>query len=280
MIAPTAPFERLTPADLPACSALSVDREWPREEAKWRFLMEVGEVHALRDPDGGLAATTVLTRHGAELVAVSMVLVAARHARQGLGKRLMRHAIAQAGGAPLALTATAQGLGLYQQLGFDSHGRIAYHRGRFQPEPGAAGHSRAATAADLPAILALDRAVFGADRAHVLNRLPGFAEQLRVVEDGGRLTGFAGAWRNDDHLVLGPLVAETPELAKALVTDLAVGAGEAEVRVDVDDVHTGLMEWVRARGLTPGFQSTIMTYGGPLPSDRDRLFSPLMQALG
>ncbi|MCK2238732.1 MULTISPECIES: GNAT family N-acetyltransferase [unclassified Crossiella] len=108
MIAPTTPFERLTPADLPACTALALDREWPREERKWRFLMGVGEVHALRAPDGGLAGTVVLTRYRAELIAVSMVLVAARFARQGLGKRLMRHAIDQADGATLALTATVQ----------------------------------------------------------------------------------------------------------------------------------------------------------------------------
>lgn len=280
MIAPTTPFQRLTPADLPACSDLAVDREWPREEAKWRFLMSVGEVHALRDEQGGLAGTVVLTRYQSDLVAVSMVLVAARHARQGIGGRLMRHAIEQAGGATLALTATPQGLGLYQQLGFVSHGLMAAHRGRFQPEPGAAGHTRAATAADLPAILALDREVFGVDRGEVLRRLPEFGEQLRVIEEDGQLAGFAGAWRNDDYLVCGPVVAQRPEQAKALLTDLAVTAGDEPVRIDVDDAHPGLLEWVRARGLSPTFASTIMTYGGPLPSDRARLFSPLMQALG
>ncbi|GAA2814016.1 GNAT family N-acetyltransferase [Crossiella cryophila] len=280
MIAPTTPFERLTPADLPACSALALDREWPREERKWRFLMAVGEVHALRDPDGGLAGTVVLTRYRAELIAVSMVLVAARFTRQGLGKRLMRHAIDQADGATLALTATAQGLGLYQQLGFTSHGRIQSHRGRFQAEPGAAGHSRPATPADLTAILELDLAVFGADRSPVLRRLHAFAEHLRVIEVDGGLAGFAAAWRNDDHLVLGPVVAQRPELAQALLTDLALEAGEAGVRIDVDDVHTGLTEWVVARGLTPGFAPTIMTHGGRLPADRSRLYSPLMQALG
>lgn len=114
----------------------------------------------------------------------------------------------------------------------------------------------------------------------MLRRLHAFAEHLRVIEVDGRLAGFASAWRNDDHLMLGPVVAQRPELAKALLTDLALAAGEAEVRIDVDDVHTGLADWVVARGLTPGFASTIMTHGGPLPADRSRLYSPLMQALG
>ncbi|MBP2471394.1 GNAT superfamily N-acetyltransferase [Crossiella equi] len=277
MIAPTAPFHRLTEADLPACSELSLDRSWPREERKWRFLMQVGEVHALRDADGALAGTVVLTRYGTSLVAVAMVLVAARYERQGIGGRLMRHAIEQADGATLALTATPHGLGLYRKLGFVEHGAVVMHRGPFTPEPGHVPGSRPATAADLPAILALDLPVFGADRAHVLSRLPEFAEQLRVVERDGQLTGYAGAWRNDEQLVLGPVVARDEATARVLLSDLA---GTGDVRIDVDDAHTDLLDWVGARGLERRFASVIMTLGGDLPSDRDRLFCPLMQALG
>ncbi len=56
------PVRRLSAADLPACLDLAADRNWPREEHKWRLLFEVSEVYGLDDPAGGLAGTVVLTR--------------------------------------------------------------------------------------------------------------------------------------------------------------------------------------------------------------------------
>jgi hypothetical protein len=41
---------RLTLDDLPACLDLAADREWPREEHKWRLLFAVGEVLGIVEP--------------------------------------------------------------------------------------------------------------------------------------------------------------------------------------------------------------------------------------
>ncbi len=71
-------FRRLTVDDLDLCTALAVDRDWPPEEEKWRFLLTAGEGYGLDAPDGGLAAAFVLARYGTVLAAVSMVLVAER----------------------------------------------------------------------------------------------------------------------------------------------------------------------------------------------------------
>ena len=87
------PILPLTLDDLPDCLALAQDREWLPEDHKWRLLFAVGTVYGLRDEAGDLVGTTVLTRYGTELAAVSMVLVAARYGGQGLGRRLMTHAL-------------------------------------------------------------------------------------------------------------------------------------------------------------------------------------------
>lgn len=87
---------RLTIDDLPGCLDLAADRDWPREEHKWRLLLEVGEVLGIVEPGQGVVGTTIVTRYepGA---AISMVLVAARRARRGLGGRLVRHALERTG---------------------------------------------------------------------------------------------------------------------------------------------------------------------------------------
>ncbi|MGW4108259.1 GNAT family N-acetyltransferase, partial [Streptomyces sp. NPDC004976] len=208
----SSPIRRLTLRDLTACADLSEDRGWPREEHKWGLLLAAGKGYGIDDPDGGLVTACVVTEYGPQrqpvLGAIGMVLVAERHARRGVGRRLMRHVVAAMGTTPLTLHATPSGRSLYEELGFKVTGRAEMLRGRFLP-PGArqAVATRAATAEDLPAILRLDEDVFGADRTHVVTRLPAFADQLRVAEEDGRLIGYAAAWPNMETHVVGPLIA-------------------------------------------------------------------------
>jgi GNAT superfamily N-acetyltransferase len=272
----TVSVQQLTIADLPDCTALALDRNWGAETRKWRLLFDVGTVYGVRDA-GRLVGATILTRHGDRLAAISMVLVASSHGRQGIGGTLMRHAMAQAGDAILTLNATRYGRPLYERLGFETVGATHTHAGIFTPD-GRPARSRPADAGDLPAIGALDTEVNGADRSALLRLLPGFCEQLRVIEHDGEITGYGGTWRNDDTLMIGPVIARSTDDAQALINDL-VPAGE-RTRADLDGRHPRLRAWAERRGLLPGFDTAVMTCGGPLPGARDRWLVPVMQALG
>ena len=270
---------RLTLADLRACLALAVSRDWGAEERKWRLLFDVGEIYGMQDEGGGLVATVVLTRYPPDSGVISMVLVAERLGRRGLGTRLMRHVLEVADRGPIHLYATANGRPLYDKLGFAGIDGMTTRVGML--ECGGGGSSRLAREADLPAIVALDAGVFGADRSELVARLPAFAEQLRVVERDGVVTGYAGAWRNIETLVIGPVIASDAADAQALIADLAAGAPGARLRLDVDHRHAGLHAWLEDQGVPGVFDTTLMVYGAPgLPGDRDRLFLPVMQALG
>ncbi|MFE9448734.1 GNAT family N-acetyltransferase [Streptomyces sp. NPDC006739] len=279
------PIRRLTLRDLTACADLSEDRGWPREEHKWGFLLTAGKGYGIDDPEGGLVAACVVTEYGPwerpELGAVGMVLVAERHARQGVGRRLMRHVVSLMGTTPLTLHATANGRPLYEELGFKVTGRAEMVRGYFSPggrRPQVA--TRAATAEDLPSILRIDEEVFGTDRTPLLARLPAFADQLRVAEDGGRIIGYAAAWPNMDTQVIGPLIARDTETAQALVTSLAAHS-EGPLRTDIDVRHEELLAWAKESGLVSVAMNAVMTYGiTELPGDWTRRFAPLTVAAG
>ncbi len=279
------PVRRLTLRDLHACADLSEDRGWPREEHKWGLLLTAGRGHGIDDPDGGLVAACVVTEYGTwertDLGAIGMVLVAERHARKGVGRRLMRHVLAAMGTTPLTLHATPYGRPLYEELGFKVTGRAEMLRGRFVPggrQPEVA--TRAATAEDLPAVLRLDEEVFGADRTPLITRLPAFADRLRVAEDGGRIIGYAAAWPNEDTHVVGPLIARDTETAKALVASLAADS-DRRLRTDIDVRHEELLAWAKERGLTSVAFNDVMTYGvTELPGDWTRRFAPLTVAAG
>ncbi|MEU6404162.1 GNAT family N-acetyltransferase [Streptomyces sp. NPDC046985] len=264
---------------------MSEDRGWPREEHKWGLLLASGTGYGIDDPDGGLVAACVVTAYGPQdrpdLGAIGMVLVAERHARRGVGRRLMRHVTAAMGTTPLTLHATAYGRPLYEELGFETVGRAEMVRGRFTPEGSPSSvATRAATSEDLPAILRLDEEVFGADRTLLLVRLPAFADQVRVAEDAEGITGYAAAWPNMDTHVVGPLIARDTETAKALVTDLAARTDRA-LRTDVDVRHEELLDWLKRRGLASVAHNAVMTQGiAELPGDWRRRFAPLTVAAG
>ncbi|MGI3225971.1 GNAT family N-acetyltransferase [Streptomyces sp. GTA36] len=279
------PIRRLTPRDLTACADLSENRGWPREEHKWGLLLTAGTGYGIDDPDGGLVTACVVTSYGPQdrpaLAAIGMVLVAERHARQGVGRRLMRHVVAELGTTPVTLHATPYGRPLYEELGFKTTGRAEMVRGHFVPgDPEPAVATRAATAEDLTAILRLDGEVFGADRTHMITRLPAFADQLRVAEENGRIIGYAAAWPNLDNHVVGPLIARDTETAKALIASLAAHV-DGPLRTDIDVRHEELLAWVKERGLAPTSFNAVMTYGiAELPGDWTRRFAPLTVAAG
>ncbi|GLW49326.1 acetyltransferase [Streptomyces sp. NBRC 14336] len=283
---PTAlPIRRLTLRDLTACADLSENRGWPREEHKWGFLLTAGQGYGIDDPEGGLVAACVVTRYGPaeqpDLAAIGMVLVADRHARQGIGRRLMRHVVESLSTVPLTLHATPNGRPLYEELGFKATGRAEMVAGRFTPradDPQVA--TRAATAEDLPAILRLDEEVFGSDRTPLITRLPAFADQLRVAEEDGRITGYAAAWPNMHTHVVGPLIARDTQTAQALITSLAANT-DRPLRTDIDVRHEELLAWVKARGLESVAFNAVMSYGmDELPGDWQRRFAPLTVAAG
>ncbi|RMI38384.1 GNAT family N-acetyltransferase [Streptomyces triticirhizae] len=286
------PIRQLTPADLTACLDLAEENAWEREQHRWRLLLTSGHGYGIDAPAGdragGLVAVVIRTSYADQWHAVGMMLVAPRRQRQGLGQRMMRRVIEDAAGAPVLLTATDQGRGLYERLGFKAVGGITTVRGTFVPPPeapeaaGAAGVTvRPATAADLPAILAYDRPAFGADRTELLARLPSFADRFLVAEEpGGRLVGYGAAWPNVTSTSIGPLVADDPAVARALLIPLALDT-PTRARFDVGDWHPELAAWLAERGLVEAARTDLMIHGAAQPpGDLERRFAPFSMAHG
>ncbi|WP_327268991.1 GNAT family N-acetyltransferase [Streptomyces sp. NBC_01218] len=286
------PIRRLGRGDLVACSDLSEDRGWPRDEHRWGLLLGAGTTYGIDDPSGkGLAAACVVTSYDPVHAALGMMLVAQRFARQGMGRRLLLHALDEHGHVPLTLFATDQGRPLYEGLGFTVVGSVERSVGRFLPghvqgeaDRGTRGSSatttRAATARDLPAVLALDTAVFGVERTRMLARLPAFSDHFRVAERAGELVGFAALWPSDGSHVIGPLVASDTATAQALVASLA-SETSLPLRTEIDTRHTELRGWLAEHGLTAVSRTAVMVRGRTdLPGDWSRRFAPLTVATG
>ena len=292
-------IRRLGADDLRSCAALAVDRGWWPERAKWSLMLAASEAFGIDAPDGhGLAGTVVLTRWGDDCAAIGMMLIASRYGGQGLGRALMEHVLRAAGEvAAVSLFATGAGRPLYDKLGFRPVRRSVAFRGHFRVGPeinnsrkraaraeaaslaGSSGNVRVATEADLPAILTLDRAAYGADRGRILTRLPAFAERIVVLEASEGIVGYGAAWRTEAYTMIGPLMAADGTAASRLIMELAADSKVA-VRLDLDPDRSELPRWARAHGLEPTERTVVMTHGDLTPRGiPERLFTPISVAM-
>ena len=292
-------IRRLEADDLRSCAALAVDRGWWPERGKWSLLLASSDAFGIDAPDGqGLAGTVILTRWGADCGGIGMMLIASRYGGQGLGRALMEHVLRAAEDlGAVSLFATGAGRPLYDKLGFKPVRRSVAFRGHFRADPqinnskrrseragadsleGSSGTVRVATEADLPAILTLDRAAYGADRERILTRLPAFAERIVVLETSEGIAGYAAAWRTEAYMMIGPLMAADGAAARRLVTELAAHSTVA-VRLDLDPDRPELPSWARAHGLEPTERTVVMTRGDLTPRGiPERLFTPISVAM-
>lgn len=225
---------RLELSDLPALQALVAEAGWNQVGADWRLMLSRGIGLGLTPPDGPVVASAVALPHpplpeGAGFGWISMVLVAGPWRRRGAARWLVRRCIEalRQRGCAAVLDATPAGQTLYAAMGFrPGPGLGRWTRPARAPEP--AGLFRPLRAEHLPLVARLDSEAFGADRSAVLHALAARLPHAALgAWEGDALTGYALARDGRTATQLGPVVAQRPDIAAALLaaqTDLLGGA--------------------------------------------------------
>ena len=184
-------------------------------------------LHRLIEPEGfwvaddaGQIVGTVGAVDYGRLAYIALMTVEPGRQSQGLGRRLMEHALAwlgQRGCHVVLLDATEKGARLYQTMGFvDDAFAYEFVREQVASPPTANGHRiERAMAGDLPTIVAFDAPRFGAGRQKLFAALwPTLGERALVARDAsGQLAGYLLARDS----VLGPWAAGSSEAAEDLL---------------------------------------------------------------
>lgn len=234
----------LSESDVPHHVALSRSVGWKDVESEWRVLHRAGKVRGVRE-DGRVVAQGVLGDYGNSASLAKMV-VAASHQRQGLGGRLLDSFLADADaqGTPVGLCATEQGRPLYASRGFESSGEIAVLFGVVRP--GTRTPGSVVALADAERAIEIDARWSGCDRSRMLRaRYAEASVRLELTSE----VGFGLAMDHGDHTVVGPILAESEEGARALFLGLA-SAAPGRLRVDVPLPHDGFRAWLAELGLS------------------------------
>ena len=267
---------------------------WNQTEEDWRTMLALGQGWGLRQRDEAgvdrLVASTLVLQYGA-FAWVSMVLVLPAWRDQGHASRLLRVALDELAARQVlpVLDATPAGHAVYLEQGFvDCWGfarwrckveelttrlqsySLSRKAGEGRGEGGAvedphpyplpqAGEGairvRALRDGDWPAIEYFDLPTFGASRLPLLRRLARRLPQAAwVVEGDGKLRGYLLGREGRTALQLGPLVADSDEVARALLsTALAAVAGAAasadlDLIVDLREGQAAVGAWLQERG--------------------------------
>jgi len=181
--------------------------------------------------------------------------------------------------ACIGLDATDYGYRLYQSLGFRDICRMERWTGHAQPY---SHEVPPATEADIPAIIAFDGQLFGAERPHIIRTYlaqnPGLAW---VMREGDELAGFILAKRRGEELHLGPWYHRDPNGAATLFRVALNAIPGATVSLDIYATHTTALEIVQAAGFEKQRFTTRMILGDvPAPPRMAEQFSILSFGTG
>jgi len=267
-------IRQMTSAEIPLGMRLKEVAGWNQSEADWRRHLEL-------EPDGCFvgccdgtpAATLAVTVFGGDdstdKVAtrpsawIAMVLTDPAFRRRGLANALLEHGIAYAenrGAKSIWLDATEMGRPVYEKLGFAAVFGLTRRRGIVRAVPGDSFDAplRAMTAEDLAGgeVDDLDLAATGADRLRLLASLRRDLPEAALVamrnpQEVTALLGFALARRGSRAVQVGPVIARTDAIGRAMLASEFAHLAGSESLLDIPDDNLAAIEVAEAAGLTP-----------------------------
>ena len=271
------PFAR---SHLEGALKLSQEMSWPYLLKDWDSALLLGRGFVVTSA-GAVMGTALWWPYGETHASAGMIIVSKAVQGRGYGARLMDALLAAARPRVITLNSTAEGMELYRRRGFVSVGVIHQHQGipseRYEaPRPCLV---RAMTPSDFEAITHLDRQATGWTRREMLNRLIEAGDGYVLLRDGVRC-GYAICRLFGRGHVIGPVVAESPTDARALIEAALAPLGSVFVRVDTS-ATSQLGEWLEGIGLQQVSDATTMVLGTQMPSTGPaRTFALANQSFG
>jgi len=273
--------------DLSAIGALREAVGWSVHE--WALRAVIGQQHARCVVVAGRGDSVAAVGSGiayGPLGFVGNMVVAESHRRRGIGSAVLTaisSSLEAAGCQRLELNATSEGRPLYERHGFATIGTSATATvGRavaLAPDPAVAVR-RVVAEQDVAVLVAYDRPRFGGDRRPLLELLSADrAARLLVAENGGQVAGYA-CLRSDPPRI-GPFLAETPDIAAALLTEsFAQAEGVDALRLNLPPNNRPGAEWLRGLGVEIEPWDGRMGRGPQIPRRDDTVYGMAVGALG
>lgn len=187
---------------------------------------------------------------------------------RGIGMALWDAALAYMGNRVIGADGVVAMLDKYARFDF----RIAHNNARYEGI-GRAAATQLPDLAEVPfaELAAFDRQFFPADRSAFLQSwISRSGTRSRAVLAGGRLTGYGTIRPCRRGFKIGPLFADTPEIAEELFAALTACATDEPVFLDIPVCNRAAQELVERHGMKMVFETARIYRGDPpvLPLER------------
>ncbi len=269
--------------DIDFAVAQTAREGWDTTTSMFRVFLE-------HDPDGCFVACVGARRIGmisttrySKSAWIGNLIVIPDCRREGVGERLMLHAIAHleaSGIGAIRLEADPLGVGIYRRLGFVDQ----FESPRFQKSPPHRLGQRAADrlqASDMDAARTFDVTSFGDDRGRLLVSLLNSARAAYCVRDDGQMAGFAMVLPSTVGVRLGPSVADNAAVAETLINAVFADFPDDSIIAAVPSVNRTAVQLFQSCGFARRPSSLRMLRGQvAAKSDSDKLFTIANGATG
>lgn len=248
----------------PLLHELTVSVFWPHRESDLQFLIGQGQGYVALDEIGRPVGSAMHFPMGKDFAMLGMMVTPPRLQAQGGGRWLLNRIMRDCDGRDLRLNATKSGYRLYRNAGFVDVGAVYQHQGIVGTVPQLDDQTgvelTAITADDHIAIEQMDAQAFGADRRGLLQALMSVSRGL-IATRSGQPCGFALMRRFGKGHVIGPLVADSEEMAIHIADRLAAQMRGTFLRLDTPCQGQALTGFLSAAGLVRFDTVTEMRIG-------------------
>ncbi|MDQ0795365.1 GNAT family N-acetyltransferase [Streptomyces sp. B1I3] len=264
--------------------------DWAHAEG-WNPGLTDGQAFFATDPcaflvgrlDGEPVSSVSVVRYGAGFGFLGFYLTRPALRGRGYGIRTWEAGMARLPGRTVGLDGVPAQQDNYRRSGF----RVAWSNARYEGAvpigiaPPAGVTLTDARAVPFALLTAYDRRFFPESRDSFL--APWITAPRRTalaaVRDGG-LVGFAVLRDCREASRIGPVHADSPDVAAALVSALAATAPDRAVAIDVPDINPPAVRLAEQLGLTPSFDTARMYTGAVPDMDREGVFGITSLELG
>jgi GNAT superfamily N-acetyltransferase len=260
-------YRPMSPEDVPGGLRLCRQSRWNQLAEDWTELLALcpqGGRVALRNDE--IVGSVITLNYENRFTWIGMLLVDPACRGKGIGSDLFSLSLQVFPElSPQRLDATPQGRPVYQRFGFrDEYElmRMQLCAGSRQMPVNSGLSARPIAAGDLDAVFRRDYQVFGADRKHLLEwAFRQAPEYAWVVEEKGNLAGYCFGRHGHNFEQVGPVVADSYEIAILLLSSALSGKPDYSFIVDVPCHHGPLRNWLKEMGFTDQRPFTRMFLG-------------------
>lgn len=276
-------IRNLSDSDLSFCLSLSREMQWPHRSEDWQQASELGK-GVIASLNGRAAGTGMIWNWGSHLSAIGLVIVSSEFQRCGIGKAIVSALVNKATSPVIRLCATRAGEPLYRASDFRPVGVCRQFQTRaLIPAPTVSSSVRLATINDLDMLVELDkRATLGADRSRLISMLLLNAKIAVLQDDKEHISGYAACRHFGRGYVIGPIICNHTEAAKALVAWFSVSLAGQFVRIDCPgSVDPHFFSWLQQTGMNEVDNPIMMEKGQSVtPYTDTTIFGFASQAMG